>query len=151
MATIRHAEVTNNTNAAVVSDSAIVNQGQDYALECVTRIFTADDIADEDGGTRDPVNGMIFAEFESSTLKSVLAATLKRALPDGQFPAAGVFEECPVYGIFLNPTSAIVDIKFKIVNSIFGSTLIMFDASPDAETQIQAGDKITVLLEFGNS
>jgi hypothetical protein len=139
VAVVRHAELTNTTGAAVLAGGAIVDVGQDYGFESVTRTLAAADVG---AGARQIQNatGMIFAEFRGATIKSVTLEVQRDAAGDG----TGFFYN------FYYLTDARAYVGYKIVTANGISTLFVRDGGAGNGLLI-ATDKIVAHIELGNS
>jgi hypothetical protein len=142
VAVARFSRISNATGGVLAS--AVVNQGQNYSLEVVERVFAAADVGTGAGQTRDatdPAVGCLFAEFFGTNVKAV---------------------------IFLNhfKNTTIRNTVFEIAG--VGSSTIMtrfgwrVDTTPDKRTRIYLldyrtgfaaindGDRVRLLVQLGN-
>jgi diphthamide biosynthesis methyltransferase len=134
---IRHSALENTTGAVVAANGAIVNQGQDYAIQSIDRKIAAIDVGSTAGKTQH-ASGMIFAEFQGVAIKRVISASVVRT--------ANGFDYFNL-GTSANTTK----IGFSITNADGKSTLRLHDAAADAPGKLVADDHVIVLLELGNS
>lgn len=137
VSSVRYSTITNGTGAVVVAGGAPINQGQDYAAECVDRLLAAADVGAGAGQTQHAA-GMIFAEFKGAVIKKVISASIVRT--------AGGFDY-----FFLGTDAVTANIGFSITNASGVSTLRIKDSATGAAGFMAAGDHIVVVVELGNS
>jgi hypothetical protein len=137
VSSVRYSSITNGTGAAVVAGGALINQGQDYAAECVNRVLAAADIGNAAGQTQH-AQGMIFAEFQGALIKKIISVSIMRT--------AGGFAK------FFTGSDAVAALPgFSITNAAGVSTLRLNDTATGAGGQLAAADEVIVILELGNS
>lgn len=139
VAVIRHTALTNTTGAVVAAGGAIVDVGQDYAFQNVTRTLAVIDVGAGAGKTQH-ASGMIFAEFKGATIKSVTLEVQRDAAGDG----TGFFYN------FYYLTDARAYVGYKIVTANGVSTLYLRDGGV-GNGLLVATDKIVAKIELGNS
>lgn len=129
--------VANTTAAVIPAGGALIQYGQDYATETVSRTLAAIDVGVGAGKTQH-AEGMIFAEFKGAIIKQVIALTVLR--PNGTFKYS-----------FLGTDAKIATVGFKItlVNGL--STLRLQDSATDATSLLAADDIVVATLVLGNS
>jgi hypothetical protein len=165
---VRHTEIINPNNAVILPSSTplvraplICNVGQDYAFVSISRTIQAAEIAAAAGtlsDNADPTIGMLFAQFQGASIKSIVSVNL---LKDKNAPAtptaANLFTE---WGWASGTAANYTKLGTRIVNpeqtTQLGYTpgytsLFMLDFGVDATRRVAAGDRIVVLLELGNS
>jgi hypothetical protein len=144
VAVARFSRISNATGGVLAS--AVVNQGQNYSLEVVERVFAAADVGTGAGQTRDatdPAVGCLFAEFFGTKVKAILSAQLMRNATTN----TTVFET-----IILGTDTGIAQLGFNVVTLPSGRIKIyLLDAAVDAGSQIVADDKVRLLVQLGNT
>ena len=156
MAQVRHLDVTNTSNPAVLLTSVPINVGQDYAFQTVRWTFTATDVGNGAGQTADtasnPTTGFLFAQVNGAVFKNVISLSLIK-------PAAAT--NVTIFNFFTFgdlATPGWVNIGYRIVNQTLGngvilSSLYILDRGTpgDAAATIASGDTLAVAFELGNT
>lgn len=165
---VRHTEIINPANAVILPSSSpdaraplICNVGQDYAFVSISRTIQAAEIAAAAGtlsDNADPTVGMLFAQFQGASIKSIVSVHL---LKNKDAPATPTANNQFVEWGFSDGTAAnFTKLGTRIVNpdqtTQLGYTpgytsLFMLDFGTNATRRVAAGDRIVVLLELGNS
>lgn len=165
---VRHTEIVNPNNAVILPSSTplvreplICNTGQDYAFVSISRTIQAAEIAAAAGtlsDNADPTIGMLFAQFQGASIKSIVSVNLIKAAAAPATPtennafttwgwAAGVATNYTKLGTrIVNP-----DQTAQLGYSAGYTNLFMLDYGVHATCRVAAGDKIVILLELGNS
>lgn len=144
--------ITNTTGDLIPSGNAaiLLNQGQDYAVEIISRTIINAEIGANAGQTRDAagtvlgVNGFLFAQFQGALIKRVLSLEILR-------PRGGA-------GMLGNAFTQIVGTANNTVKltwwtySLNGlNSLYILDEAAGAPGQIVAADIVRAMVLLGNS
>jgi hypothetical protein len=148
-AVVRHTKVTNTTGALLTS--VPINVGQEYSTISIEWTFSAADVGTAAGQTRDATNpnvGFLFAQFAGAHIKRVFAPRLIK-------PATVINGTAwDIYRTGLQTPANVTELAFRIVDGVGVSSLYLYDngsASTSSICQIQAGDKVIVIVELGNT
>jgi hypothetical protein len=146
MATFRSVTIGNDTGAALAS--AVINQGKDYGVYAVTRVFTAADIGAAAGQTRDatdPSQGCLICQVEGANIQFAISSPTNRIVD--------VVNSDYTTNLFATDAHY-YQTGWRIVNSTVNgvklSSLYLIDQGDEVSTQIVADDIHYALVVVGN-
>lgn len=164
---VRHTEIVNPNNAVILLSSTpevreplICNTGQDYAFVSISRTIQAAEIAAAAGtlsDNADPTVGMLFAQFQGASIKSIVSVKLLKNKDAPATPTAN--NQFTEWGMSDGVAANFTKLGTRIVNpdqtTQLGYTpgytsLFMLDYGVTTR-RVAAGDRIVVLLELGNA
>jgi hypothetical protein len=136
VASVRHSEFTNTTGAVVAAGGATVEKGQDYGFEVVSRTLAAADVGNGVGQTQH-AQGMIFAEFQGVTVKSVTSLEVYRVAGGVTYKFTYLTDARAYPGYIISTANGVTTLRFRDGGA--GNGLLL------------ANDIVRMSVEVGNS
>lgn len=134
---VRDIVLTNTTGAPVVAGGMPATGGQDRACEVINVILTANDVGAGAGQTQNAA-GMIIAEFQGAVIKNVVSMEVFRVTNGFAYN-------------FLGSDAVSANYGYSVTNTNNVSTLRLIDSATGAAGRLAANDKVTILVEVGNT